>query len=139
MIRYALICNETLVDLEFFFYSQDEMIRIISSLSSRMFFLLLIFAFGNISSKIPKPEDNDTPWATMGKLYRIGRFYSGYGNGADSKKLERMDRQINDVKENFVHLMEDVRDIKETIQIYHGPQNLKVNPPNCQSSGSFVE
>ena len=104
-----------------------------------MFFLLLIFAFGNISSKIPKPEDNYTPWATMGKLYRIGRFYSSYGNGADSKKLERMDGQINDVRENFLHLMEDVRDIKETIQIYHGPQNLKGNPPDGQSLGNLLD
>ena len=104
-----------------------------------MFFLLLIFVFGKISSKIPKPEDNGTPWATMGKLYRIGRFYSSYGNGADSKRIERMDRQIDDVKENFVHLMEDVKDIKETIQTYHGPQNLKRNPPDGKSSGNLID
>ena len=52
----------------------------------------------------------------MGKLYRIGRFYGSHGNGADSKNLERMDKKIDDVKENFENLMEGVRDIKKTIE-----------------------
>ena len=87
-------------------------------------------------SKIPKPKDNDTPWATIGKLYRIGRFYGNLGNGADSKNLERMDKKIDDVKENFENLMEDVRDIKKTIETYHGSQDPKGNSPTGQNSGN---
>ena len=101
-----------------------------------MFLLLLIFFSCNASSKVPKPKDNDTPWATMGKLYRIGRFYGSHGNGADSKNLERVDKKINDVKENFENLMEDVRDIKKTIEIYHGSQDPKGNSPTGQNSGN---
>ena len=98
--------------------------------------LLLIFFSCNALPKIPKPKDNGTPWATMGKLYRIGRFYSSRGNGADSKKLERMDKKIDDIKVNFVNLMGDVRDIKKTIETYHGPKNPKGNTPHGQNSGN---
>ena len=101
--------------------------------------LLLIFLFGNTSSKIAKPKDNETPWATMGKLYRIGRFYNSYGNGADSKNIERLDKKIDNVKENFVNLVEDIRDIRKTIEIYHEPKNPKGNSSNGQSSGNFID
>ena len=105
---------------------------------SLLLLLLLTFFSCNTSSKIPKPRDNDTSWATIAKLYRIGRFYSSHANSADNKNLERMDRKIDDVKENFVNLMEDVRDIKKTIEIYHGPQNPKGNSPTGQNSGVTV-
>ena len=72
----------------------------------------------------------------MGKLYRIGRFYGSRGNGADSKNLARMDKKIDDVKVNFVNLVEDVRDIKKTIETYHGPQNPKGTTPHGQNSGN---
>ena len=91
---------------------------------------LLIFFFGNTLSKIPRPTDNDTPRATMGELYRIERFFGNIGNGAESKNLERMDKKIDDVKEDFVNLMEDVR------EIYHGPHNPERNSPTGQSSGN---
>ena len=71
----------------------------------------------------------------MGKLYRIGRFYDSHGNSADSKNHERIDKKIDDVKENFVNLMENVRNIKKTIEIYHGSQDPKGNSPTGQNSG----
>ena len=46
-----------------------------------------------------------------------------------------MDKKIEDVKDNFVNLMGNVRDIKKTIEIYHGLQNPKGNSPTGQSSG----
>ena len=115
--------------------------RVLLALSSRMFFLLLllIFLFGNTSSKIAKPKDNETPWATMGKLYRIGRFYNSYGKGADSKNIERLDKKIDDVKENFINLVEDIRDIRNTIEIYHEPKDTKGNSSIDQSSGNFID
>ena len=45
-------------------------------------------------------------------------------------------KKIDDVKENFENLMEDVRDIKKTIKIYHGSQDPKGNSPTGQNPGN---